>query len=147
MIGSTDESTIEKLLKDHRVLMDYICSVREWIRDVSEWGMPRFGELGTRLTTFRETLAAHFEDEESQEYAILDSQHEPAVAGATREWPNLHHDYLKQLDVLVQCLRALEPEFETWQEAVRQVDTLITEICEHEDREIQFLQNSLSQTK
>ena len=147
IVNKEEVSIAQKLLNDHHVLMEYICGVREWIVDVSEWGMPRFGELGTRLLPFRETLAMHFADEESQGYVGMDSEHAPSADEAAKnEWPKLHHDFLKQLDALIQRLKATEPEFSTWQDAVRQVESVITEICDHEQQEIQFLQSSLSQT-
>lgn len=147
MTDNQEKGSIEKLLKDHQLLMEYLCGVREWTRDVSELGMPRFGELGTRLVTFRETLAEHFEDEESRECAILGSKHAPDTDGANNEWTGLHHAYLEQLDDLVRRLKATEPEFPSWQDAVGAVEALITEICEHEEQEIQFLWSSLSKIK
>lgn len=143
MIGNKDKSAIEKLLADHAVLMEYLCGVREWISDVGEWGMPQFGELGTRLALFRETLAGHFAAEEDQECAILESQHSQP-AGDKKEWPSLHHNFLKRLDDLVARLKTMQPEFTTWQDAARQMEALVSEICEHEQEEISFLKSSLA---
>lgn len=143
MITNKDQAGIQKLLNDHHVLMEYICGVREWISDVAEWGRPRFGELGTRLATFRETLARHFADEESQECELMEEHRSRPVSESSHDWRHNHHDFLTQLDTIIERLKAMDPEFTTWQEAGRQVESLITEICEHEEQEIQFLQSSL----
>ena len=136
--GSNDA---ERLLSEHQGLILSIRSVRDWVRGVTELGMPRFGELGSRLTPLREELAAHFLEEESGRYsgeAPFDTAEKMA------ELKGQHRTILQQLDSLIWKLRATEPEFRSWQAAVGQVESLIAEICEHERHETSVLQSARS---
>ncbi len=130
-----------KLLSEHHELLDNICSVRDWVGGVTELGMPRFGELGSRLIPLREELALHFAEEESGRY----SEEAPFdTSEKMLELREQHQGILKQLDLLIGKLRAKEPEFRSWQAAVEQVELLIAEICHHERHETSVIQSAVS---
>lgn len=131
----------ERLLSEHHNLILHIRSVRDWTRGVTELGMPRFGELGSRLAPFREELASHFKEEESGRY----SREAPFdTAEKMAELKAQHRTILQQLDSLIGKLRATEPEFRSWQAAVEQVESLISTICEHERHETAVLESARS---
>jgi iron-sulfur cluster repair protein YtfE (RIC family) len=142
MDNTENVDRVGQLLSDHRALLSCICGLRDWTREVSEWGMPRFGELGSRLVSFRAMLADHFADEESGKYSEIVLG--PAARTAL-ELSSQHQQILKRLDRLIESLRAPEPEFQSWQDAVQQVESIITEICDHEEHESGVLQSSKSE--
>ncbi len=139
MDNTENVDRVGQLLSDHRALLSCICGLRDWTREVSEWGMPRFGELGSRLAPFREILAHHFADEESAKYFQI------VPVPGTLSLSDQHHRILERLDGMIISLRAPEPEFGSWQIAVQQVETLIAEICDHEEHESGVLQSSKSE--
>ena len=118
------DDRVESPSTDRRALLQSVCSLRDWIRGVSEWGTPRFGELGSRLGPFRESLAVHFAEGDSG----LDRQ--DASARRSETLSASHRQLLQRLDFLIGSLRAPEPAFCSWQAAVQQVDSLLTEICD-----------------
>ncbi|MEZ6035459.1 MAG: hemerythrin domain-containing protein [Planctomycetaceae bacterium] len=128
-MGNTEgESAAVRLLSEHHALLEHIRSVRDWVGGVTELGMPRFGELGSRLMSLREELAAHFADEESGRYsekAPFDTREKLLELRAQ------HQEILQQLDLLIGRLRATEPDFRSWQAAVERVESVIADICDH----------------
>ena len=42
---------------------EMVDEIQSWIADVTEWGVPHFGEFGYRLRCYRDTLAAEFADD------------------------------------------------------------------------------------
>lgn len=142
MANTKDFDRIERLLSDHRDLLQSICGIRDWTRAVTEWGMPRFGELGSRLAPLRDSLALHFSDEESGNYfRILPGRDAQAVKAPHEQ----HQQFLDRLDKLIAALRAPEPEYHSWQVAVEQVESLINDICDHEQQEAAVLQNEATE--
>ncbi|MCA9013351.1 MAG: hypothetical protein KDB01_26560 [Planctomycetaceae bacterium] len=140
-MGITEgESDVGKLLSEHHELLEHICSVRDWVGGVTELGMPRFGELGSRLIPLREELALHFAEEESGRYseeAPFDTREKMV------ELREQHQEILHQLDLLIGSLRAKEPEFRSWQAAVERVESLIADICHHERQETTVIQSAV----
>ena len=142
MTNTKDVDRVERLLGDHRDLLQSICCIRDWTRAVSEWGMPRFGELGSRLAPFRDSLALHFADEESGKYFRIMPGHDARAVKALHEQ---HQHFLERLDQLIAALRAPEPEYHSWQTAVEQVESLINDLCDHEQQDAAVLQNEVSE--
>ncbi len=133
-------SFVHRLQQDHRSLMSAIGDVRQWVRDVSELGMPRFGELGVRLRPFRELLSAHFADEESGEFPASGGQSGDGQPKAGENLAGLHHRILEDLDSMIARLRASEPPFRSWQAAIEELEALIKVIEQHEEYEMNLLQ-------
>ena len=142
MANIEDVDRVERILGDHRDLLQSICCIRDWTRAVSEWGMPRFGELGSRLAPFRDSLALHFADEESGKYLRIVPEHEAQTMKTLCEQ---HRHFLKRLDQLIAALRAPEPEYHSWKTAVEQVESLINDLCDHEQQDAAVLQNEVSE--
>lgn len=129
----------KQLLSDHQALLQSICDMRDWTCAVSEWGMPRFGELGFRLAVFRDALSQHFSEEESGKYFRVTPGPE---AQMMMVFCDQHQQLLERLDRLIGFLRAPEPKFRSWQAAVEQVESLINDICDHEQQETVLLQSA-----
>lgn len=132
-----------QLLADHQVLMRGLGCHQDWIRQLSEIGMPRFGELACRLEGFRTELAQHFRNEE--QYGERLHVHDPEVSADTSaaavDGGRQHEQLLDRLSKLNQRLRRGQEEFRGWNAAVEEVGALVKEICEHERREMEILQN------
>lgn len=137
-----NDDRVVQILSDHRDLLECICCIRDWTRAVSEWGVPRFGELGSRLAPFRDSLARHFADEESGKYSPMASERD---AQALHAFCEKHQQLLERLDKLIEALRAPEPEYHSWQTAVDQIESLFNDICDHEQQESAALQSAASE--
>ena len=132
-----------QLLADHQVLMRGLGCHQDWIRQLSEIGMPRFGELACRLEGFRTELAQHFRNEE--QYGERLHVHGPEVSAdtsaAAADGGRQHEQLLDRLSKLNQRLRRWQEEFRGWNAAVEEVGALVKEICEHEQHEMEILRN------
>jgi len=129
------------MLSDHDTLMSGICSNRRWIYELCQLGMPRFGELALRLREMRTALASHFHDEEVFSTRQLESG-VPAVLN--NNLVKTHQDLLSRLDTMITRLQADPMEFPGWHAAVDEVEKLVTDICNHEDLEMDELRKSLN---
>lgn len=127
----------DRLLTDHQSLMHGLDCHREWICQLCELGMPRFGELAERLRSFRCDLEQHFRAEENCSQLL-----HSATAQVPADQPNggrLHGLLLERLTLLTERLRRGIDEFPSWNVAVAEVTSIIDEICEHERQEMDVL--------
>jgi hypothetical protein len=137
------KQSAERLLADHQVLMRGLGCHQDWIHQLSEIGMPRFGELACRLEGFRTELARHFQNEEQYgERLQIHGQAEPA--GAEAGGGHEHRELLERLSLLIQRLGRGTQEFDGWNVAVGEVGALVSEICEQERREMEILRRVMS---
>ncbi len=130
----------EKMLTDHNALMSGICSNRRWIYELCELGMPRFGELATRLRELRAALVSHFHDEEAFNAAQRDSGGNVVL---NHNLEKTHQELLQRLDVMISRLQSAAEQFPGWHAAVAEVEILVTDICNHETLEMDGLKKSL----
>lgn len=128
----------ERLLADHQFLMRGLGCHQEWIHQLSEIGMPRFGELACRLEGFRGELARHFQNEEHYGER-LHIHGDTGSVESTDHGSQLHQQFLERLSLLIQRLGRGMEEFRGWNAAVGEVSALVGEICEHERREMEIL--------
>ena len=131
----------EKMLADHNSLMSGICGHRRWIYELCELGMPRFGELATRLRDLRAALVPHFQDEEAFNAAQRESGQQAVL---NNDLEKTHQDLLMRLDIMMKRLQSASLEFPGWHAAVAEVETLVTDICNHEDTEMDHLKKSMT---
>lgn len=127
-----------RLLAEHQILMRGLGCHQEWIHQLSEIGMPRFGELACRLEGFRGELAQHFQNEEQYGERL----HFPGSAEsveAAAHGVHQHQQFLERLSLLIQRLGRGMEEFRGWNAAVGEVGALVGEICKHEQREMEIL--------
>ena len=114
-----------------------IDELRDWMGEVSQLGIPHFGETATRLGQVRERLVKHFqrEDEMVAELARLYPDSSPEIASIRKQSSRDHSQLLTRLDDLSKRLSELEPPFESWQEAMQDVELFVNELEQHEDHE------------
>lgn len=139
MGDSMNLAAVAALQKEHTLLDREIADWRAWWRELSEMGIPHFGEMGDRLTRFRDHLAAHFAHEEQQ--GCL-----PVViglpAGSVKQMAELRDDHspmLAELDRLIARLQACEPDFGSWRNARQDFEAVLDRLNQHEQAEDHLL--------
>jgi len=135
----------ERLLADHHILMRGLGCHEEWIHQLSEIGMPRFGELACRLEGFRGELARHFQNEEHHG-GRLQMHGDAESAEVAAHGSEQHRQLLERLSLLIRRLSKGMEEFQGWNVAVSEVSALMGEICEHERREMEILRQVTSRS-
>ena len=113
-----------------------------WMSEVNQLGIPHFGEAGSRLQNLRyrmlqhfkredlivENLAAQFESEsQASALAVVAELHQRATSD--------HETLLIRLDDLIERLNHLEPPFQSWLEAMQEIELFTLQLQEHEDYE------------
>ena len=142
---SSSLSTLRQTWQSERQAVSAcIDELRQWMNEVSQLGIPHFGETATRLRPLREQLVDHFacEDEMIAKVARSPDTGPPSTKGLASESSREHRELLSQLDEIVRDLDQLEPPFPSWQAAIRAVEHFIDSLEQHESREIQRV-NSL----
>lgn len=123
----------------HAAIGEQIDEWREWWRELSEIGQPHFGEMGDRLSRFRDTLAAHFRHEEFRgPMAKLIQAAEADQAERIRAFWKEHGEMLSELDELIKHLACCNGEICCWGDARDRFEAFLDRLQGH-DREEHFL--------
>ena len=112
-------------------------TIRQWMRELDQLGRQHFGETATRLRFLRESLTEHFDREAQMILALgrLYSATSPEVAAIRRQADRDHNSLLKRADDLIERLDQLEPPFENWQQAIDEIEALVSLLEQHEANE------------
>ncbi len=136
---------LNSLLAEHRALLTQISELREWAAAVGEHGIPRFGEMGTRMEQLRDRLRTHFEEEEKGGYLSPIVEIAPRFAGEIEELGGQHTELLQTVDRFIARLHETEPPFASWQQAMREFEEFIVALRQHEGRENTIAQAAYGQ--
>ena len=117
----------------------YVIAMQQWIHDINELGMPHFGELSNRVKCYRNLLAKDFAAEEARGRLSRVGKCRPECWAEIEELRCQHGQFLDELKLLEEKLCQDCPPYESWQDAVRHFDELLTEVERHEGREQQLL--------
>ena len=122
---------------EDRELESSIDAVRDWMQEVSQLGIPHFGETATRLRPMRARLEVHFahEDEMVTQLAELYPPSSPEIDAVRRQSDRDHSRLLERLDGLIDRLDQTEPPFASWQAAMEEVELFVDVLEQHEDQE------------
>ena len=136
----TDHRTVALLERwegEDRELESCLDQLRDWMHEVSLLGIPRFGEMATRLQPVREQLIQHFhsENELVDELAELYPAGSPEIAAIRRQADRDHEALLSRLDGLTARMNELEPSFDSWQDCMEQIELWVGALEQHEDQE------------
>lgn len=131
--SNTMSSTVPTLAEEHQALQEEIAVWRNWWDELSQLGQPHFGEMGDRLSQFREHLAGHFRHEESTFPTAGEAG--ALFADAFRE----HAQVLAELDQLVDRLRRCGPDVGCWGNARNSFEEFLDRLHAHETREAELL--------
>lgn len=143
--ASTHEH-IQLLLDEHEEILTHIKELGDWTEQLKEKGLPKFGELGTRVKCFRDLLAKHFKDEEREGYFKPIFGESPGCCIMVPDFHKKHAESLCNIDNFIAKLKESEHPFQSWDEALKQFDILLTELREHENQEITMVQGAFKQS-
>ncbi|HUG92659.1 MAG TPA: hemerythrin domain-containing protein [Planctomycetaceae bacterium] len=130
----------ESLLAEHGRLLAEISALRQWCSEVGETGRPRFGEMGSRVRMLRRRLTKHFAMEEHGGYLAEALAVAPQFTREAAELRGQHRELLDGLDRLTDGLAAVEPPFQGWQDACRQLNDILNHLRDHEAAENRIVQ-------
>jgi hypothetical protein len=136
---------LDSFLNEHRDLMHRVSHLRGWWNEVAELGMPRFGELASRLVELRDILADHFRREEQGGYMTPALSAAPQLARQVSELQSQHEVLLERIDDLVSRLRCCDPAFPGWQVAKEEFEEILSDLREHEVAENMLMQSAFEQ--
>lgn len=133
----TVESLTHSWKEDHRKLNEFFDEYRKWAYQIAQRGFPHFGETADRLRKLRERLETHFshEDEICKQMAALINTTSPEAEANRRQVAGDHVNLLSRLDTLISRLSELEPPFDSWQQAVEEVERFCDALEQHEEQE------------
>ena len=150
-MGTEAHPSLSEIFKNWRAedrdLESRLDEVRDWMREVSQLGIPHFGETATRLRPLREALVRHFQREDAMIAQLARSYPSPSPEiNAVRSQSAYDHDLLlSRLDDLTQRLDEPEPPFTSWQLAMDEIELFVVALEQHEEQEaesIKFLMPS-----
>jgi hypothetical protein len=132
---------IQAWRQEDRELESRVDQVRDWMREVSQFGIPYFGEAATRLRPLRAKLEEHFALETELLLLLGDSypSSSPEVEAVRRQSEHDHDLLLERIDDLVSRLEQVEPPFRSWLEAMDEVDLFVDVLEQHEEQELESL--------
>lgn len=117
----------------------FVAELQDWIHEAGPSNGQYFAELGNRLQFYRGLLATHLAKEESLDRLRQVGKFHPECQSEIGVLHRQHGQFLDELDTMVTKLHQEEPPYDSWQEAIRQFEELLTEIHRHEGREGQLL--------
>ncbi|WP_339730683.1 hemerythrin domain-containing protein [uncultured Gimesia sp.] len=137
---------LQNLLDEHEQILSHMKTLNDWWTELDERGLPKFGEMGTRVQKFRDLLAKHFEDEEQEGYfkPVLDES--PGFCIMVPDFKEKHSTILTQIDDFISRLKQPEPPFENWSAALQEFETLLADLREHENKEIKMVQEAFDKS-
>jgi hypothetical protein len=152
-VGSSDDSVcgaafdsaqlthlVDLWKHEHDDLIKQIHQTTLWLGEVSQLGIPKFGELAERLQALRTRMLRHF-DHENELGEDLQQVCDCVEVTATRRSTSADHQNLtNRIDELVAKLDQPDPPFESFQQAIDQVGLLVDAFEQHEEQEAQGLQ-------
>jgi hypothetical protein len=114
-----------------------IDEVRKWMQEVSQLGVPHFGETATRLGPLRRRLVQHFEREDEMIAEIVKSHLTSTrkVKAMGKQSSRDRNRLFSQLDDLISRLNQLDPPFASWERAIEEVELFVDKLEQHENRE------------
>ena len=126
---------------EDRQLDIYIQDLRGWMKEVNQLGIPHFGEAATRLSALRQRLLEHFHSE--NEIIASLGEHFPDSDASLNQLQSRsaadHQAMMQRIDSLMERLNRLEPPFESWMSAMKEIEAFVTSLNEHEEEETRHI--------
>jgi iron-sulfur cluster repair protein YtfE (RIC family) len=136
-IKPTVEGLSHQWREGHRELNQFFDEYRRWAYEISQRDFPHFGETADRLKQLREELVKHFssENEISKKMIAARGKPSPEAEANRRQIEADHVNLTSRLDMLISQLGELEPPFDSWQQAVEEVERFCDALEQHEEQE------------
>ncbi len=139
--NATIHSLFGKWKNEDQELERYVDGVRSWMNEVSQLGIPRFGETANRLQQFRDRLTMHFDREDEIGTQLADHYADSTELDAARRQAERDHRQLRnRLSDLISRLDALDPPFTSWESAMDEVESFVVALERHEDQEAESVE-------
>lgn len=142
---STD-AHLQYLLDEHEQVLSHIRELNQWWCELDEHGLPKYGEMGTRIEGLRDLLSKHFNDEEQEGYFKPLMDEEPAFCIMVPDFQEQHNKFLTRLDEFSCRLKQPEPPFENWNEAIAELQSLLADLRTNEKREIEQVRKAFEKS-
>ena len=140
--NANSSPSLTRLLEEHRELMGRISEIRKWWAELDQFGLPKFGEMGTRVEELKHILVEHFLEEEKDGYLAEALAVAPQYAGQAEELQKQHGEMLETLNDFSQRLEMSEPPFDSWQKARDEFEEIIASLRRHERAENEIVQSA-----
>lgn len=133
--------SLDRLLQqwqhEHRELVRMTSDLRWWSSQMAQADGNRFAEMGDKLAAVRDHLCGHFdrEVEIGWELPVAWVEGTAEVEAAYREAAEDHQQLLERLDQLIGRLRSSPLPFDSWQDALDELDLFLDSLDEHEEIE------------
>ncbi|WP_161604437.1 hemerythrin domain-containing protein [Roseiconus nitratireducens] len=145
-MSATVDAALCQIFRDWHIenhaLEQKVSVVRDWMREVNQFGRPRFGETASRLRVLRDHLVAHFHKEDSMvgNLARRYPSASPEVMAIRRRSANDHRLLLRRVDDLISRLKETDPPFASWTAAMHEVDLFFDVLEQHATQESESMQ-------
>ncbi|TWT91277.1 hemerythrin domain-containing protein [Stieleria varia] len=126
---------------DDLALQSQIDELRRWMAEVTQLGIPRFGEMAGKLKPLQDYIHNHFARELSLLERLVDKYPEVAdQVDAVRRQTNHDHDVLgRRLQEFIDRLNQPDPPFDSWTAAIDELELIVDALEQHEDQESESL--------
>jgi hypothetical protein len=128
------------MAEEHAELTRRLAALRKWWMELDQFGMPKFGEMGSQLENLRDILAEHFSTEEKGGYLAPALAVAPHLSRQVNELQSQHGQLLESLNGFINRLQMSEPPFESWQAAYCELETILADLRRHEREENKTVQ-------
>ena len=146
MSGESSPSSYSSLIQiwktERKEVAACIDDLRHWMDEVSQLGIPHFGETATRLGPLRQRLIHHFaiEDEIIERFAPPADATTPGMDDPRHCSSREHREIIGRLDDMLSRLAQPDPPFPSWQAAMKEVESFVDLLEEHESQENERMQ-------
>ncbi|WP_339687428.1 hemerythrin domain-containing protein [Gimesia maris] len=144
-VGETKKNShehLQYLLDGHEQILEHIKELNHWWRELDERGLPKYGEMGTRMEGLRDLLSKHFHDEEQEGYFKPVMDESPGFCIMVPDFREKHKKFLTQIGDFSTRLKQSEPPFQNWNEALTELQGLLDELRISENEEIQHVREA-----
>ncbi len=133
------QADLRRFTREHGELAARIDGLREWITEISELGIPHFGEMGDRLQPLYTELCEHFAHEEAHNFLAEAIALLPDYTDGAEDLRLQHAPLLSRMDALICQLHEDERPFASWQRACKELDAILAALASHEHLEMEIL--------
>ncbi|WP_417382484.1 hemerythrin domain-containing protein [Gimesia sp.] len=148
-VGDTKKKShehLQYLLDGHEAILVHIKELNDWWRELDERGLPKYGEMGTRMEGLRDLLSQHFRDEEQEGYFKPVMDESPGFCIMVPDFREKHKEFLTRIDNFSTRLKQSEPPFQNWNEALQELQELLAELRTNENEEIQRVREAFEKS-
>ena len=137
---------LQYLLDEHEQILSHIKDLNQWWTELDEHGLPKYGEMGTRMEGLRDLLSRHFNDEEQEGYFKPLMDEEPGFCIMVPDFREQHNEFLTRFDDFSARLKQPVPPFQNWNEALEELKSLLAQLRTNEKREFEQVRKAFQKS-